>query len=253
MRAIRSPATTPRRAATVRRPTARRASSTARFGQKASGSPITIDFTAAAGWRKMPLCRERRAFMFPAPFITGSAANLHSHQRRPQTNPAPNATGSARLPGRIMPVCRASCRAMDNEADAGEEPKTRREKRGRIGMRPDRVASSATAKRLDPEAQGRAAHPGSRSPGRFGTLKGCDSSPVAPLRGARTFGLANPGCAARPWAVELNAFGVAEGRIGDPPLLHGQQKIDIGLTRLLDNCVNEKSLEIGPADMPQCR
>ena len=42
----------------------------------------------------------------------------HAAATEPQTKPDPKATSSTRWPGRIMPACRASSRAMGSEAEA---------------------------------------------------------------------------------------------------------------------------------------
>jgi hypothetical protein len=70
-----------------------------------------------------------------------------------------------------------------------------------------RVCYNATAKRLNSKAQGRAAHPGSSVSRLLGTPKGCDSCGTA-SRCRNYVVAALPGCAARPWALEFNAFGV---------------------------------------------
>src|SRR5207253_7968639 len=77
----------------------------------------------------------------------------------------------------------------------------------------DRV-SVFTPKALHPTAQGRAAHPGPPPWDHFGIYpEGVGSTGacrrIQPLRGTERSGRPRcPGCAARPWALGSNAFGV---------------------------------------------
>ncbi len=64
-----------------------------------------------------------------------------------------------------------------------------------------------TPKACNPTAQGRAAHPGISGIERTAPRRGATFA--APLRGAdRGLAFLDPGCAARPWAMELNRFAV---------------------------------------------
>jgi len=69
-----------------------------------------------------------------------------------------------------------------------------------------------TPKACDSKAQGRAAHPGISGIARNRTPKGCN--PLWHPFGVRAneIRLVNPGCAPRPWALELNRFAVAGGK-----------------------------------------
>src|ERR1043165_10129865 len=66
-----------------------------------------------------------------------------------------------------------------------------------------------TPKELNSKAQGRAAHPGLRGTDEFSTLKALHNSELrkecflwCPFRAPTFFLLRNPGCAARPWALD---------------------------------------------------